>query len=66
MTTPLLRDDRLPGGAVKRSVRDDIVDKLEENFVDLAFGLGKIEGMRPEQIHAYFRYVADWRLTKLT
>ncbi|WP_456639187.1 ribonucleotide-diphosphate reductase subunit beta [Bradyrhizobium sp. USDA 10063] len=58
-------------GAVTRSVRDDIVDvaktmvKLEENFVDLAFGLGKIEGMRPEQIHAYVRYVADWRLTQL-
>ncbi|WP_456737516.1 MULTISPECIES: hypothetical protein [unclassified Bradyrhizobium] len=39
--------------------------KLEENFVDLAFGLGKIEGMRAEQIHAYVRYVADWRLTQL-
>ncbi|QOZ23727.1 ribonucleotide-diphosphate reductase subunit beta [Bradyrhizobium sp. CCBAU 51753] len=58
-------------GAVTRSVRDDIVDvaktmvKLEENFVDLAFGLGRIEGMRPEQIHAYVRYVADWRLTQL-
>ncbi|WP_276325034.1 ribonucleotide-diphosphate reductase subunit beta [Bradyrhizobium yuanmingense] len=58
-------------GAVTRAVRDDIVDvaktmvKLEENFVDLAFGLGKIEGMRAEQIHAYVRYVADWRLTQL-
>jgi ribonucleoside-diphosphate reductase beta chain len=58
-------------GAVTRGVRDDIVDvartmvKLEENFVDLAFGLGDIEGMRAEQIHAYVRYVADWRLTQL-
>ncbi|MGY2990506.1 ribonucleotide-diphosphate reductase subunit beta [Bradyrhizobium sp. USDA 4508] len=58
-------------GAVTPSVRDDIVDvaktmvKLEENFVDLAFGLGKIEGMLPEQIHAYVRYVADWRLSQL-
>ncbi|WP_229177668.1 MULTISPECIES: hypothetical protein [Bradyrhizobium] len=47
-----------------RSVRNDIIDvaktmvMLEESFVDLAFGLGKIEGMRPEQIHAYVRYVA--------
>ncbi len=38
-------------GAVTRAVRDDIVDvaktmvKLEEHFVDLAFGLGEIEGM---------------------
>ncbi|QHP67847.1 ribonucleotide-diphosphate reductase subunit beta [Bradyrhizobium sp. LCT2] len=58
-------------GVVTRSVRNDIIDvaktmvKLEENFVDLAFGLGKIEGMRAEQIHAYVRYVADWRLTQL-
>ncbi|WP_050632128.1 ribonucleotide-diphosphate reductase subunit beta [Bradyrhizobium viridifuturi] len=58
-------------GAVTRAVRDDVVDvaktmvKLEENFVDLAFGMGKIEGMCPEQIHAYVRYVADWRLTQL-
>jgi ribonucleoside-diphosphate reductase beta chain len=58
-------------GAVTKTVRDDIVDVartmvgLEERFVDLAFGLGEIEGMRPEQIQAYVRYVADWRLAQL-
>ena len=58
-------------GAVTKSVRDDIVDVaktmvgLEERFVDLAFGLGGIEGMTPQEIHAYVRYVADWRLTQL-
>jgi ribonucleoside-diphosphate reductase beta chain len=58
-------------GAVTRAVRDDIVDVaktmvgLEERFVDLAFGLGGIEGMTPGDIHAYVRYVADWRLTQL-
>jgi ribonucleoside-diphosphate reductase beta chain len=58
-------------GAVTRGVRDDIVDVaktmvgLEERFVDLAFGLGGIEGMTPQEIHAYVRYVADWRLTQL-
>jgi ribonucleoside-diphosphate reductase beta chain len=51
--------------------RDDITDvartmvKLEENFIDLAFGLGEIDGMKPEEIRAYVRYVADWRLTQL-
>ena len=39
--------------------------KLEHDFVELAFGLGKIEGMTPEEIHAYVQYVADWRLTQL-
>jgi ribonucleoside-diphosphate reductase beta chain len=58
-------------GAVTRAVRDDIVDvaktmvKLEENFVDLAFALGEVEGMTPAGIHSYVRYVADWRLTQL-
>ena len=57
--------------AVTRAVGDDIVDVaktmvgLEENFVDLAFGLGAIEGMTAEDIHCYVRYVADWRLTQL-
>ena len=58
-------------GAVTRGARDDIIDvaktmvKLEEGFVDLAFGLGGIEGMNADQIKAYVRYIADWRLTQL-
>src|SRR5262249_7156993 len=57
--------------AVTRAVRDDITDvaktmvKLEEGFVDLAFGLGEIEGMKAADIKAYVRYIADWRLTQL-
>jgi ribonucleoside-diphosphate reductase beta chain len=38
---------------------------LEERFVDLAFRFGDIEGMRAEDIQAYVRYIADWRLTQL-
>lgn len=58
-------------GALTKTVRDDIIDVaktmvgLEERFVDLAFGIGGIQGMTPEDIHAYVRYVADWRLTQL-
>jgi ribonucleoside-diphosphate reductase beta chain len=58
-------------GAVTKAVRDDIVDVaktmvgLEERFVDLAFGMGAIEGMTPDAIKAYVRYIADWRLTQL-
>jgi len=53
------------------AVRDDIIDvaktmvKLEHGFVELAFGMGDIEGMKPEEIHAYVQYVADWRLMQL-
>ncbi len=58
-------------GAVTPAVRDDIIDvaktmvRLEEGFVDLAFGLGAIEGMSAENIKDYVRYIADWRLTQL-
>ncbi|WP_414638120.1 ribonucleotide-diphosphate reductase subunit beta [Aliidongia sp.] len=58
-------------GAVTAAVRDDIIDVaktmvgLEERFVELAFSLGHIDGMTPEDIKAYVRYIADWRLTQL-
>ncbi|HMA51455.1 MAG TPA: ribonucleotide-diphosphate reductase subunit beta, partial [Magnetospirillaceae bacterium] len=58
-------------GAVTKAVEDDIIDVaktmvgLEEGFVDLAFGLGAIEGMTADDIKAYVRYIADWRLSQL-
>jgi len=58
-------------GAVTKAVQDDITDVaktmvgLEESFIDLAFGMGGIEGMTPDAIKAYVRYIADWRLTQL-
>lgn len=58
-------------GALTPAVRDDIVEVarvmvgLEEKFVDLAFELGAVEGMQPEDIKAYVRFVADWRLSQL-
>lgn len=58
-------------GALTPSVKDDIIDvaktmvRLEENFIDLAFGLGDIQGMSAADIKRYIRYIADWRLTQL-
>src|SRR5215475_14683998 len=58
-------------GAVTKAVRDDIREvasnmvKLEEGFVDLAFGLGEVQGMKAGDIKSYVRYIADWRLTQL-
>ena len=58
-------------GALTAGVRDDIIDVartmvgLEEKFIDLAFGLGEIDGMTASEIRAYVRYIADWRLTQL-
>ena len=58
-------------GALSQSVKDDIVDccktvvGLEDKFIDLAFGMGPIEGMTPEDIKKYIRYIADWRLGQL-
>ncbi len=58
-------------GALTKGVRDDIIDvaktmvRLEEKFVDLAFGIGRIEGMNAQDIKDYVHYIADWRLTQL-
>ncbi|MBA4118277.1 MAG: ribonucleotide-diphosphate reductase subunit beta [Candidatus Puniceispirillum sp.] len=58
-------------GAVTKAVADDITQVgrtmvgLEDKFIELAFELGEVEGMRAEDIKAYVRYIADWRLTQL-
>jgi len=56
---------------VTKSVADDIVDccktvvGLEDKFIDLAFSAGEVQGMTPEDIKAYIRFIADWRLRQL-
>ncbi len=58
-------------GCVTKSVADDIVDccktvvGMEDRFIDLAFEMGPVKGMNPEDIKAYIRFVADWRLRQL-
>jgi ribonucleoside-diphosphate reductase beta chain len=58
-------------GCVTQAVADDIVDNcravvgLEDRFIDLAFELGPVEGMTPQDIKAYIRFIADWRLRQL-
>ena len=58
-------------GCVTKSVADDIVDccktvvGMEDRFIDLAFEMGPVKGMTPEDIKAYIRFVADWRLRQL-
>jgi ribonucleoside-diphosphate reductase beta chain len=58
-------------GCVTQAVADDIVDccktvvKLEDKFIDLAFEMGPVQGMEPQDIKNYIRYIADWRLGQL-
>lgn len=58
-------------GCVTKAVADDIVDccktvvGLEDQFIDLAFEMGGVEGMEPNDIKQYIRYIADWRLGQL-
>jgi ribonucleoside-diphosphate reductase beta chain len=58
-------------GCVTKSVADDIVDccktvvGLEDKFIDLAFEAGEIQGMTPDDIKRYIRFIADWRLRQL-
>jgi ribonucleoside-diphosphate reductase beta chain len=37
----------------------------EDAFIDLSFGLGPIEGLTAEDVKAYIRYIADYRLSQL-
>jgi ribonucleoside-diphosphate reductase beta chain len=38
---------------------------LEDKFIDLAFEAGEVQGMTPDDIKKYIRYIADWRLSQL-
>jgi ribonucleoside-diphosphate reductase beta chain len=56
---------------VTKQVADDIIDNcktvvtMEDRFIDLAFEMGPIEGMTPDDIKQYIRFIADWRLRQL-
>src|ERR1700740_2717281 len=58
-------------GAVTAEVAADIVAMcktvvgLECRFNDLASEMGPVQGMTPEDIKAYIRFIADWRLRQL-
>ncbi|GAB3117962.1 ribonucleotide-diphosphate reductase subunit beta [Novispirillum itersonii] len=39
--------------------------ELEDNFIDLAFESGEVEGLTAEDVKRYIRYIADRRLTQL-
>ena len=43
----------------------DTIIMLEDNFIDLAFGVGGIEGLTAEEVKNYIRYIADRRLQQL-
>jgi ribonucleoside-diphosphate reductase beta chain len=57
--------------ALTPAVKDDIIAccehvvGLEDKFIDLAFELGPVQGMTAQDIKAYIRYIADWRLGQL-
>jgi len=58
-------------GALTKDVKDNIADccqtvvKLEDKFIELAFEAGEVEGMTPDDIKQYIRYIADWRMKQL-
>jgi ribonucleoside-diphosphate reductase beta chain len=46
------------------SIAEKMVE-LEDNFIDLAFATGGIEGLSAEDVKKYIRYIADRRLISL-
>jgi len=39
--------------------------ELEDKFIDLSFSMGQMEGLTPEDVKKYIRYIADRRLISL-
>lgn len=37
----------------------------EDAFIDLAFGLGEVQGLTPNEVKNYIRFIADRRLGQL-
>jgi len=47
-----------------RQACETIIDH-EDAFIDLAFELGEVEGLSPEEVKRYIRFIADRRLSQL-
>ena len=50
-------------GVLYQTCRDMV--ELEDQFIDLVFELGAIEGLTPDEVKEYIRYIADRRLLQL-
>ncbi|MCB1652217.1 MAG: ribonucleotide-diphosphate reductase subunit beta [Alphaproteobacteria bacterium] len=53
--------------ALKQEITDACrkVIEIEDNFVDLAFEMGGVEGLEPEEVKNYIRWISDRRLQQL-
>ena len=53
--------------ALRERIREccKTVVSLEDKFIELAFEAGDVQGMTPDDIKQYIRYIADWRLGQL-
>lgn len=49
---------------IYQTARDMV--ELEDKFIDLAFNMGGIRGLKPEEVKQYIRYIADRRLLQLS
>jgi ribonucleoside-diphosphate reductase beta chain len=43
----------------------NIIVEHEDAFIDLAFSLGKIQGLKANEVKSYIRYIGDMRLAQL-
>ncbi len=58
-------------GALTPKVKANILNhaeevvRMEDAFIDLAFGLGPVNGMTAKDVKRYVRFIIDWRLGQL-
>lgn len=58
-------------GVINDEIRDRIADMartvagLEDRFIDLAYAMGPVEGLTPDEVKQYIRYITDRRMLQL-
>ncbi|MDH5647763.1 MAG: ribonucleotide-diphosphate reductase subunit beta [Anaplasmataceae bacterium] len=62
-----MKEKNLWSNKMSSRIRDIAVDMVEHEdaFIDLAFEFGCVEGLSPEEVKQYIRYMADRRLKQL-
>ncbi len=54
-----------------QQLKDEIIEAsqkvctIEDSFIDLAFEMGGVEGLEPQDVKSYIRYISDRRLQQL-
>jgi len=63
----LVKEHKLLTPEFKKEIYDacEEIVRLEDNFIDTCFEMGAVDGLTPEDLKKYIRYIANYRLKNL-